>query len=215
VYRRESKKLTDKRAICATCGHTFEWHDRDAMRSRDRADPGIERPCYREVGGAACRCGAFRDSGELAMPSGASAGRQRPNRLLMNGLLTLLLVVMGLAMLYAYRSQTPAVPNVALSQAIQHVQSGNIQAVAIVGNRATLTFRDGVRKEQTTLPEQDQLLSKAIVDYNAAHPESPVRLVYEAADSSISTIGSIVLSLLPVLLIGGFFYYMMRTREKS
>jgi len=149
------------------------------------------------------------------MPAGASAGRQRPNRLLLNGLLTLLLVVLGLGMLYAYRSQTPSVPNVALSQAIQDVRSGNIQAVAVVGNRATLTFRDGVRKEQTTLPEQDQLLSKAIIDYNAAHPENPVRLVYEAADTSISTVGSIILSLLPVLLIGGFFYYMMRTREKS
>ena len=215
MYRRESKKMTDLRVICATCGHTYEWHDRDAMRSRQRSDPGIERPCYREVGGAACRCGGFRDSGELAMAAGASAGRQRPNRLLLNGLLTLLLVALGLGMLYAYRSQTPSVPNVALSQAIQDVRSGNIQAVAVVGNRATLTFRDGVRKEQTTLPEQDQLLSKAMIDYNAAHPENPVRLVYEAADTSISTVGSIILSLLPVLLIGGFFYYMMRTREKS
>jgi len=215
VYRRESKKMTDLRAICAACGHTYEWHDRDAMRSRQRTDPGIERPCYREVGGAACRCGGFRASGEVAMPAGASAGRQRPSRLWQNGMLTLLLVVIGIAMLYAYRSETPSVPNVALTQAIQDVQSGNIQAVAIVGNRATLTFRDGVRKEQTTLPEPDQLLSKAIVDYNAAHPENPVRLVYEAADTSISTVGSIFLSLLPVLLIGGFFYYMMRTREKS
>jgi FtsH-like protein len=214
VYRRESKKLTDKRAICATCGHTFEWHDRDAMRSRDRAEPGIERPCYREVGGAACRCGGFRDSGELAMPSGTSAGRQRPNRVLMNGLLTLLLVVMGLAMLYAYRSQTPAAPEVSLTQAIQDVQAGKVRAVAIVGTRATLTFRDG-RKEQATVPEQDQLLSKSVLDYNAAHSESPVQLVYESSDTPISTVGSIILSLLPVLLIGGFFYYMMRTREKS
>jgi hypothetical protein len=215
VYRRESKKMTDLRAICVTCGHTYEWHDRDAMRSRQRTDPGIERPCYREVGGAACRCGGFRDSGELAMAAAASAGRQRPNRIFMNGLLTLLLVVMGLALLYAYRSQTPSIPSVALTQAIQDVQSGNIQAVAVVGNRATLTFRDGVRKEQTTLPEQDQLLSKAIGDYNSAHPESPVRLVYEASDTPISTVGSIFLSLLPVLLIGAFFYYMMRTRERS
>jgi hypothetical protein len=206
--------MTDRRVICATCGHTYEWHDHDAMRSRQRADPGIERPCYREVGGAACRCGGFRDSGEVAMPSGASAGRQRPNRLLMNGLLTLLLVVMGLAMLYAYRSQTPAVPQVSLTQAIQDVQSGSVRTVAIVGTRATLTLRDG-RKEQATVPEQDQLLSKAVLDYNAAHPESPVQLVYESSDTPVSTVGSIILSLLPVLLIGGFFYYMMRTREKS
>ena len=42
-----------------------------------------------------------------------------------------------------------------------------------------------------------------------------MELVYQSAENSFSIIGSIVLSLLPVLLIGGFFYYMMRTREKS
>lgn len=208
--------MTDLRAICATCGHTYEWHDRDAMRSRQRADPGIERPCYREVGGAACRCGGFRGSGEFAMPVGGDRQtRPAANRLAMNAALTLLLVVMGLLLLYAYRSQTPSVPQVSLTAAIQDVQAGKIKSVSVVGNKATLDFRNGIQREQTTLPEQDQLFAKAIVDYNAAHPESSVDLVYQSAETTISTVGSIILSLLPVLLIGGFFYYMMRTREKS
>src|SRR2546425_2048798 len=203
--------MTDLRAICATCGHTYEWHDRDAMRSRQRSDPGIERPCYREVGGAACRCGGFRDSGEVAAPVGADR-RTRPaaNRLATNAVLTLLVVVMGLALLYAYRSQTPSAPQVSLTQAIQDVQAGKIRAVSVVGNRATLEFRNGIQREQTVLPEQDQLFAKAIVDYNAAHPDSPVDLVYQSADTTFSVVGSILLSLLPVVLIGGLFYYMMR-----
>jgi hypothetical protein len=208
--------MTDLRAICATCGHTHEWHDRDATRSRQRADPGIERPCYREVGGAACRCGGFRASGELAMAAGGDRPtRPAANRLATNAVLTLLLVVMGLLLLYAYRSQTPSVPQVSLTQAIQDVQAGKIRAVTVVGNKATLEFRNSAQREQATLPEQDQLFAKAIVDYNAAHPDSAVDLVYQSAETTISTVGSIILSLLPVLLIGGFFYYMMRTREKS
>ncbi|OLC19077.1 MAG: hypothetical protein AUH33_06365 [Chloroflexi bacterium 13_1_40CM_68_21] len=130
-------------------------------------------------------------------------------------MLTLLLVVMGLALLYAYRSQTPSAPQVSLTQAIQDVQAGKIRAVSVVGNRATLEFRNGIQREQTVLPEQDQLFAKAIVDYNAAHPDSPVDLVYQSADTTFSVVGSILLSLLPVVLIGGFFYYMMRTRERS
>src|SRR2546425_3250922 len=103
--------MTDLRAICATCGHTYEWHDRDAMRSRQRSDPGIERPCYREVGGAACRCGGFRESGEIAAPGGGDRrARPAPNRLGTNAVLTPLLVVMGLAPLHADPSQTPAGP---------------------------------------------------------------------------------------------------------
>src|SRR5712691_4709806 len=146
--------MTDLRALCATCGHTYEWHDRDAMRSRQRADPGIERPCYREVGGAACRCGGFRDSGEFAAPVGGDR-RTRPvaSRLVTNAVLTFLLIlVMGLALLYAYRSQTPSVPQVSLTQAIQDVQAGKIKSVTVVGNKATLEFRNGTQKEQATLP---------------------------------------------------------------
>src|SRR2546430_16723492 len=104
--------MTDLRAICDTCGHTYEWHDRDVLRSRQRSDPGIERPCYREVGGAACRCGGFRDSGERAMP--IVAGRQMrtgPNRLVLNAGITLLLVVMGLWPLCEYRAETPSIPH--------------------------------------------------------------------------------------------------------
>ncbi|TMG46719.1 MAG: hypothetical protein E6H91_11435 [Chloroflexi bacterium] len=198
MYRRELKKMFDLRAICATCGHTYERHDRDAMRSRQRDDPGIERPCYREVGGAACRCGGFRGWGELAMPaSGDRQMRPAANRLVTNAVLTLLLVVLGLALLYAYRSQTPTVPQVSLTQAIQDVQAGKIRSVTVVGNKATLEFRNGTQREQTTLPEQDQLFAKAIVDYNAAHPDSAVDLVYQSAENSFSIIGSIVLSMLP------------------
>ena len=40
---------------------------------------------------------------------------------------------MGLALLYAYRSQTPAVPVVAYSQAVQDVQAGKVKQVTNLG----------------------------------------------------------------------------------
>ena len=90
---------SDPRAICADCGHARSWHDRDAARKAAQADTGPERPCYREIGGAPCRCSGFRDSGEVAVsaslvPSPASFSK--------NLILTLLLVVTGVALLYAY-----------------------------------------------------------------------------------------------------------------
>src|SRR3989442_8901342 len=100
--------MTDLRAICVTCGHTYEWHDRDAMRSRQRTDPGIERPCYREVGGAACRCGGVRDSGEVAAPVGADPRtRPAPNRLPTKAGPTPLLGGVGLAPPHPYPPPTP------------------------------------------------------------------------------------------------------------
>ena len=209
--------MLDTRAICDTCGHTRDWHDRDAVRARLRSDPPIERPCYREVGGAPCRCGGFRESGNFAIPAGSqpTLGSGPRSRVLQNGILSLLLVVMGLLLLYAYRSQTPAVPEVDVTRALADINSGQVRAVTIAGSKATLVLRTGAT-ERTTVPQPDTIVGRAVADYNATHPSQLIDLTYESDTQPVSVIGSIILSLLPVLLIGGFFYYlMMRARRGS
>ena len=104
---------TDPRAICAECGHARSWHDRDAVHKAG-VDSGVDRPCYRVIGDAPCRCKGFRDSGEVAV---AATNSPLPTRLFRNALLTLLLVVLGIGLLYSYRSQTPSIQSVAFSQA--------------------------------------------------------------------------------------------------
>ncbi|TMC42182.1 MAG: ATP-dependent zinc metalloprotease FtsH [Chloroflexi bacterium] len=120
---------------------------------------------------------------------------------------------MGLALLYAYRSQTPSVPEVGISKAIQDVNAGKVKTVTIVASSATLEFKDtSLGKEQTTLQEPDTLMAKAVADYNATHADT-VDLKIGRDNQTFSVVGSIVLSLLPVLLIGGFFFYMMRQAQ--
>jgi hypothetical protein len=198
--------MNETRSICAECGHVRSWHDRDAARAMRSGELASDRPCYREVGGAGCRCSGFRDSGEVA----AIVGRARTGRsVLLSGLLTLLLVVMGLALLYAYRSQTPSVQTVVLSQAIQEVNAGQVKKVTVVSNKATLELASG-NKQQTNLPDRPDSFQKVLDDYNAANPSRPIIYEYQAESATFSVIGSIFLSLLPVLLIGGFFYYIVR-----
>ncbi|TME29202.1 MAG: ATP-dependent zinc metalloprotease FtsH [Chloroflexi bacterium] len=120
---------------------------------------------------------------------------------------------MGLALLYAYRSQTPSVTDVSITVAIQDVNAGKVKTVTEVANKATLEFRSGGTKEQTTIPDPDTILAKAVQDYNAANPSQQVELKFGENNNSLSIVGSIVLSLLPVLLIGGFFFYMMRQAQ--
>jgi cell division protease FtsH len=120
---------------------------------------------------------------------------------------------MGLALLYAYRSQAPSVPEVDISQGQQDINAGRIKSVTIVANKATLEFKDTTKgKEQTTVPEPDTILSKTVQDYNATHADQ-VSLKFQENSQTLSVVGSIVLSLLPVLLIGGFFFYMMRQAQ--
>ena len=140
-------------------------------------------------------------------------GAPRPTSLFRNGLLTLLLVVLGLGLLYAYRSQTPSIQSVPLSQAIQEVNAGQVKKVTILATRATLELANG-DKQQLVLPERDEVFAKAVTDYNTANPSRQITLEYQQESATFSVIGSIVLSLLPVLLIGGFFYYMMRQQTR-
>jgi hypothetical protein len=211
--------VVDGRAICETCGHTRDWHDRDAERARRGSDPPVERPCYREVGGAPCRCGGFRESGAFAMQAGSRvmSGTAPGLGILLVAGIVLLLVAMGLGLLYAYRSQTPSIPEVDVSKALQDIDAGRVRAVTIVENKATLEFRDSpAHKEQTTVPQPDTILAKAVSDYNAAHPSQAIELKYVQDGQTFGVIGSILLSLLPVFVIGGLFYYLlMKARARS
>jgi len=199
--------MRDPRSICAECGHVQSFHDRAAARALPGADLTSERNCYREIGGAPCRCSGFRDSGEVATVAAAQprAGRSVAT----SALLAVVLVVMGLALLYAYRSQTPALTTIPLSQAVQEINAGQIAIVTITSNRATLELRSG-GKQQTTLPDRDEILQRTLADYNNANPTRQIAVDYRPEDSSFTVIGSIFLSLLPVLLLGAFFTYLFR-----
>ena len=176
--------MLEARAICETCGHTRDWHDREAVRARLRADPPIDRPCYREIGGAPCPCGGFRDSGTLVVPAGALSVRGPASgvAILRLAAIALLLVVLGLGLLYAYRSQTPSVPQVDIGRALQDINAGRIRAVTVFADKATLEFRDSpAHKEDTSLPDPDTVLvlMTAVSNYSAAHPSEPTELKFE------------------------------------
>src|SRR5712692_827698 len=121
---------------------------------------------------------------------------------------------MGLALLYAYRSQTPAIQTVAITEAVQDVQAGKVKTVTEIASKATLELNDGT-KVSTNLPDNSKTdpVQDAVTAYNNANPTRVVVLKYEEPSATFSVIGSILLSLLPVLLIGGFFFYMMRQAQ--
>jgi hypothetical protein len=197
----------DSRAICAECGHVHAWHDRDAARSMRSGELASDRRCYREVGGAGCRCSGFRDSGEVAI-SGLRAIPGRGGRSVVTaGLVTLLLVVMGLGLLYAYRSQTPSVTPVVYSEAVREINAGQVKKITITANKATLELHNN-DKQQLTLPDRPETFQKLLDDYNLANPSRQIVIDYQPESATFSVILSILLSLLPVFLIGAFFLYL-------
>jgi hypothetical protein len=87
----------------------------------------------------------------------------------------LLIAVLALGLLYAYRSQSPAIPAVPYSAMVGELQSGHVRLVEIEDGRVTLTFVDGTR-QQTTAPDNGEALARAVQDHNSADPAHPIDL---------------------------------------
>ena len=107
-------------------------------------------------------------------------------------------------LLYAYRSQAPAVPTVSLTQAIQEVQAGQVREVVIEEDRATLTLNDGSR-QAASQPSGDDPLVRAVAQHNLNDPTHPIALKIQEPPSGLATVLTVVLSialsLLPLVLL--------------
>jgi hypothetical protein len=136
-------------------------------------------------------------SGQIPLPP-PSPGRQVP--VFLRVLIALIAVfVIGLGLLYAYRSQTPAVPAASLAQVLSEIRDGHVRAVTIEGKRATIVLTDG-RTEQTTVPNGD-LVARAVFDRNQAEPARQIELRLTQASPDFSVVSSILLSVVPLLLL--------------
>lgn len=127
----------------------------------------------------------------------------------------ILVPVLGLGLLYAYRAQTPAMPTVEVTQAIGEIQADRVDEIVIENDRATLILVDGTR-EQTETGGTDAVLSAA-TEHNRVKPGRGinVRYVYRWP-FGLSPLG-VVLSLVPLLvlfaLIAAAAYVVLRARR--
>jgi len=110
----------------------------------------------------------------------------------------LLVVVLGLGLLYAYRSQSPAVQTVSYFSAIQALDGGRLRSVVIEEGRAHLTFTDGSRQD-AALPDDGNQFAHAVSAHNASDPAHPVDLAINGGGGP--GFAPILLGLLPMLLL--------------
>jgi cell division protease FtsH len=136
------------------------------------------------------------------------------NRIFKNGILTVLLVLMGVALLYAYRAQSPTAAIVSYDKAVSEIQSGQVKTVNLATDTATLVKSDNSTETVNIGANDGGAFQKLVVDYNATQPSSSrVTLNLTKESQTFGIIGGVLLSLLPVLLIGAFFVYMMRQAQ--
>jgi cell division protease FtsH len=126
----------------------------------------------------------------------------------------MLLVLMGVALLYAYRAQSPSAQVASYDKAVSEIASGQVAKVTVSGDTATIEKLDKSTETVNIGPNDNGAFTKTVTDYNATQPvSSRIQLNFQKDSPTFGIIGSVLLSLLPVLLIGGFFVYMMRQAQ--
>ncbi|MGZ8512022.1 MAG: ATP-dependent zinc metalloprotease FtsH [Candidatus Limnocylindria bacterium] len=136
------------------------------------------------------------------------------SRIVRNSVVLVVLAVFGLAVLWTFMGNGESAPEYGYGQLIEDARSGAIESVSKEGSRLTVTFTDPSRGEATAIAPSE-LTDPWVHICEAAGPESSAcenfTVVEESAAGSILTL--LITALLPVLLIGGFIFFMMRQAQ--
>lgn len=124
----------------------------------------------------------------------------------------LITVAIFLVLIFAYTgisSYEKATTNIAISELAREVQAGDIKTISVVGSSLTITDKDG--KKLTSQKDQSESLETVLTRYGVT-PETlkAVEIKNEDDNSVLSYLIAFSPFLIPLLLIGFFFFMLTR-----
>ena len=114
-------------------------------------------------------------------------------------------VVIGLLTLANYNEKKPT--QVPLSQLIEQTSAGQVEKIEVVGDQLNVTLKSG--EKETSYKEDSASLKDYGLDY------SKVIVEVKNPDDGSSRWFDIILGILPIVIIIGFFYFIMRQAQGS
>jgi len=138
------------------------------------------------------------------------------SRLVRNSVVLVVLAVFGLALLWTYIVDSNQAPPYTYSQLLQDAQQGNVGEIVQDATRLTVTLKNDQSNPRTVVVPSSYVNVRAEV-CAAAGQDAPgsCTVKYSAVEESAAGqwLGLLITAFLPVLLIGGFIFFMMRQAQ--
>jgi ATP-dependent Zn protease len=125
-------------------------------------------------------------------------------------------LVFGLALLWAYADSGSEAPAYPYSQLLADAAAGRIEAIEQDGTHLAVSLSgENEPRSGRIASETINVYAEACAAAGAELGQCPIRYMAVGASEAGQWVGLLVTALLPVLLIGAFIYFMMRQAQQG
>lgn len=131
--------------------------------------------------------------------------------------LLVVVALLGLAVLWTYLAAEPDLPSYPYSEMLADASAERVETIVQQGTQLTVTLR-GTAEPRTVQVASDSVNVYAEVcaaSGNAPGPSCPIQYEVVAPSETGQVLGYLISALVPVILIGAFFFFMMRAARQK
>jgi ATP-dependent Zn protease len=131
-------------------------------------------------------------------------------------LVIVVVLIFGLALLWTYTTDDSEVPAYPYSQLLADAAAGKVEAISQDGTRLTVTLRGETEPHLVTVASESiNVYAEVCGAVGSPLGQCPIQYAVVEESAAGQWVGLLITSLLPVMLIGSFIFFMMRQAQRG